>query len=151
MQPLKEISAHLDAIIDPEPFQNLTDSKRERQPRSEYSDKSTTQTSYYDKASSTTETSHQTFSTRGRGNNQRGRRDQSRNPNYLPVAERTTTMTTQTAAAQPFQKRDLVPRAEIDARKAAGLCIKCGVVGHWTNKCWTGWSTAVTTAPKANQ
>ena len=93
-QPLKEILAHLDAIIDPEPFRNLIDSKRERRPRSEYSDRSTTRTLYYDKASSTTETPRQTFLTRGRGNNRRGGRDQSKNPNYLPVVERTTTTTT---------------------------------------------------------
>ena len=150
-QPLKEILAHLDAIIEPEPFRNLTDSKRECRPRLEYSNKSTTQTLYYDKASSTTETLRQTFLTHGQGNNRRGGRDQSKNPNYLPVAERTTTMTTQMAMAQPFQKGDLVPQTKMDTQKAAGLCIKYGVIGHWTNKCRTGWSTAVMITPKANQ
>ena len=110
--------------------------------------KSTTRTSYYDKPDSTTETFHHPPSYRGRefrqGSQRGSRRDQGRNPNYLPVAEKLSTTSVQSFAGPPRKNGDFVSKDKLDARKAAGLCIKCEVAGHWTNKCETGWSTAVT-------
>ncbi len=159
-QSVQEISAHLDAIIDHEPFRSRSDTKKDRQNKVDDIDKSTTRMSYHDRKESPTEQqttrTQSTQNSRRRGNNSRGsyrgsNRNQGQNPNHLPVAERTTTTTTQTSAASSRRQGDFVPRNEVDARKAAGLCIKCGVAGHWTNECTTGWSTAVTTAVDANK
>ena len=155
-QPVHEISAQLNAIIDSEPFRSRSDNKKDRQPKTGTIEKSTTLTLYYDKPDSTTEGFCYQPSGRGRdfrrGGSQRGGGcDQGRNPNYLPVAEKTSTTSVQNSVGPPHKKEDFVPKGEIDARKSAGLCIKCGVAGHWTNKCKNGWSTAATAGVNASK
>ena len=154
-QPVHEISAQLDAIVDSEPFRSRSDNKKDRQPKAGTTEKSTTRTSYYDKPDSTTEAFRHPRPYRGRefrrGSQRGSGRDQGRNPNYLPVTEKMSTTSVQSFAGPPRKKGDFVPKDELDARKAAGLCIKCGVAGHWTNECKTGWSTAVTAGVNANK
>ena len=155
-QPVHEILAQLDAIVDSEPFRSRSDNKKDRQPKTGTIEKSTTRMSYYDKPDSTTEGFHYQPSGRGRdfrhgGSQQGGGRDQGRNPNYLPVAKKTSTTSVQNSAGPPRKKGDFVPKGKIDAQKSAGLCIKCGVAGHWTNKCETGWSTAATAGVNASK
>ena len=152
---MHKISAQLDAIVDSEPFRSRSDNKKDRQPKAGTTEKSTTRTSYYDKSDSTTEAFRHPPPYRGRefrrGSQRGSRRDQGRNLNYLPVAKKTSTTSVQSFAGPPQKKGDIVPKDEIDAQKAAGLCIKCGVAGHWTNKCKTGWSTAATAGVNASK
>ena len=61
------------------------------------------------------------------------------------------TTSVQGYAGPPQKRGDFVPKDKIDAQKAAGLCIKCGVAGHWTNKCKTGWLTAATVGVNASK
>ncbi|SLM37484.1 prolyl oligopeptidase [Lasallia pustulata] len=127
-QPVHKISAQLDAIVDSKPFRSRSNNKKDRQPKAGTTKKSTTRTSYYDKPDSTTEVFRHPTSYHGRefrqGSQRGGGQDQGRNPNYLPVAEKTSTTSVQSFAGPPRKKGDFVPKDELDARKAAGLCIK---------------------------
>ena len=110
---------------------------------------------YYKKSNSTTEAFCHQPSGCGRdfqrGSQRGSERDEGRNPNYLPVAKKTSTTLVQSSAG-PLQKRgDFVPNNEVDAQKAAGLCIKCGVTSRWINKYKTGWSTAATAGVNASK
>ena len=79
--------------------------------------------------------------------------DQSRNSNYLSVSEKVITMMTQTFSKSSLAHwdKDFILKAEIDAQKAAELCLKCEVTDHWTNEYSTDWSTAVMTAVNVKQ
>ena len=152
---MHKISAQLDAIVNSEPFQSCSDNKKDRQPKAGTTKKSTTRTSYYNRSNSTTEAFRHLPSYCGRefrqGSQQGSGHDQGRNPNYLPVAEETSTTSVQSFAGPLRKKGDFVPKDKLDAQEAAGLCIKCGVAGHWTNKCKTGWSTAATAGVNASK
>ena len=116
-----------------------------------------TQTLYYDKSFIDQQSSYHLLY-HDRENNLRefycrDNCDQSRNSNYLSVLEKVTTITTQTSSESSLVHWDknFISKAEIDAWKAADLCLKCRVTDHWTNKCLTDWLTAVMTTVNANQ
>ena len=154
-QSVHKISAELDAVVDSKLFQSCSNSKKDRQPKAGNTKRSMTRILYYDKSNSTTEAfRHQPLGC-GRdfwqGSQWGSRRDQGRNPNYLPITKKMSTTSVQNSAGPPQKRGDFVPKDEVDAQKAASLCIKCGVTSHWINKCKTGWSTAATAGVNASK
>ena len=118
-QPVHKISAQLDAIVESKPFRSCSDNKKDRQLKAGNTKRSTTHTSYYDKSDLITEAFCHQPSGHGRefwrGSQRGSGRDQGRNPNYLPVAKKTSTTLVQSFAGLSQKRGDFVLKDKIDA------------------------------------